>query len=282
MENKKLSFQNIKDKAPAALLAAIAGYGIFQVGEDYGEYKTYRQLEHRETSSLTDIFIQKACPQLAQTELAFGIIKPEEGIKSPVFSFVLEDISKDKGIFISSQNTHNDAHIILIDSPGGDVSQTNVFLQQAKSRSEKIITIVNGTAASAAFTIAISGSSSYRIMTPESRLMVHEATITDDEKSYQQSDLPFWSPKRLLIRNTVLETKILMKDASPSLSEDCIDALLRQKTDTYIPAIDALKLGLTDAIVSDPKMTDATALGTPAMVRKGDPREFVLAPGLKP
>ena len=275
MKYKNLSFQTIKDKASAALLAAVTGCGIFQVGEDYGKHTTYRQLDYRQTSSLTDIFIQKSCPQLTQTELVFGVIKPEEwNIKAPAFSFAVGEISANKDILVLSQDAYNDANFVFIDSPGGSVSQTNDFLQQAKSRSKKIITIVDGMAASAAFRIAISGSLGYRLMSARSNLMAHEASVMFDGKSYQQSDLPFLSWARLGLKHTNEELKIAIGNASPLLSDDCINALVRPKTDTSITATDALKLGLIDVVA----MKNTMALGMPVMVRKGDPREIVLKP----
>lgn len=276
-------FQKIKDNAQTGLIAAATGYGIFHAGMDYGEYLTYQRLEPRDVSSLTDTYTRKACPQLAETEITLGYIKQEPDIGTPAISFIEGNIPDDVDIPVFTQSEKYQTLLVLINSPGGSVLQTDAFLQEAKINSEKIITVVDGAAASSAFMIAISGTPGFRIATADSTLMIHEAFVVAGDKNYQQSDLPYLSMERWGLIDTNEMGKDMIRNASPSLSEECINALIRPKTDLFMNTLDALKLGLIDAVVPDHSdIKIATPEGVLAMVRKGDPREIVLATGPRP
>jgi ATP-dependent Clp protease protease subunit len=129
---------------------------------------------------------------------------------------------------------------LFLDTPGGDLTQSNYFCDLIKSSRIPIYTIAMGMAMSAGFLIFISGQK--RFAFPHSQLLVHSGSaqlagtaeqIEEAQKNYKKT---LDDMKKYILENTEIDEKTFNKNRSK---------------DWYLSADELVKYKVVDELITD-------------------------------
>ena len=146
-----------------------------------------------------------------------------------------------KAVF-EAEAAGQEAVLVLIDSPGGDVHSLLGMLSVVRGCKVPVCTVVTGFAASAAAVLFACGSPGWRYVGPYARLMLHDiSTEVDGSLSLRDVSIEKEEMKRL---NRLLFDAV---DEACGKGRRCFEKMVRkQGGDLYFSAEDAMKEGLAD------------------------------------
>ena len=129
---------------------------------------------------------------------------------------------------------------LFLDTPGGDLTQSNYFCDLIKSSRIPIYTVAMGMAMSAGFLIFISGKKRYAF--PHSQLLVHSGSaqlagtaeqIEEAQKNYKKT---LEDMKKYILENTEIDEKTFNKNRSK---------------DWYLSSDELVKYKVVDELITD-------------------------------
>ena len=138
---------------------------------------------------------------------------------------------------------------VYIDSGGGDIFAGSAIYSDLRAYSGKVNIHVTGLAASAASVIACAGKSD---ISPTAMLMVHNVSTTTDG-DYHDMDK---SSDTLQKANRAIASAYMDK---AGMSED--EALTLMDNETWLPAAEAVRLGLIDEIAQNRNLRLTASIG---------------------
>lgn len=133
---------------------------------------------------------------------------------------------------------------IMIDSVGGDVYAALAIHDLIKTSEIPVATIVCGKAMSAGAFLLSCGTDGYRFASPNSTIMVHEASMTGMEGKFQDIQIETFELSRL--NKMMLE----IQSINCGKNKDYFEKLLKKKknVDVYMGPEEAVKHGLVNHI----------------------------------
>lgn len=137
---------------------------------------------------------------------------------------------------------HKEPLIIVINSPGGEVIQALEAVRLIERSKRKVITLVTGTAESAAFLIAISGHK--RVMLSSCTAMCHPFSLSAEGTYHELEDLK--------VHNNQLHDEMIrvIKHRS-KLSTKQISNKVLTRGNNYFTALQMADLNLVDVVLNE-------------------------------
>lgn len=132
---------------------------------------------------------------------------------------------------------------VVISSYGGEVYSMIAMRDLIKSSKKAVMTIVLGKAMSCGAVLAAAGTKGMRFISPESEFMIHEASTQTYGKT---SDIKNEAQSLDLLNDKVLS--FLAKDSGSTILKLKKQMNLKNNTDWYLSAADAVKMGFADEV----------------------------------
>lgn len=136
--------------------------------------------------------------------------------------------------------------LLIINSPGGSVDSGFAIWDQIKMIEAPVYTLVTGLAASMGSILSLAGVKGHRMVTPNSRIMIHQPLISGVIQG-QATDLEIQAKEIIKTREALIDIYVSETGQERKRVEKALDR------DTWMGAEEALEFGLIDKIVTDYK-----------------------------
>lgn len=136
--------------------------------------------------------------------------------------------------------------LFVINSPGGAVDSGFAIWDQIKLMTSPVTTLITGLAASMGSILSLVAGKGRRFATENARIMIHQPSIHGVIRG-QATDLEIHAREILKTRDSLIRLYVEATGQDAKKIEKALDR------DTWMSAEEALKFGLIDKVVKDPK-----------------------------